>query len=282
MHGPPGTGKSQTIVNIIADALAHRRTVLMVCQKYAATRIVFEKLKQVGLDGLRLEVADPEQNRKAIYKAIREQVKSLPMQYPAELSGRRARIASELACLESELDEYARAVHEPVKAIGLNYRQMKAIEGETYARFDSVRALPAIEPIVAQMSSLQLESVCREIESAGSTFGVAKPRTNPWRFRRLMLQVTSTLKPDVLGIIDALRVCDDEHMRRITTSDAGVAITGDIEGFRDTANRLVQLLRDIREQPQSSRVRVLRAWIREMRRASPDEIRLKSDACERL
>jgi hypothetical protein len=33
VHGPPGTGKSQTIVNIIADALAHERTVLMVCQK---------------------------------------------------------------------------------------------------------------------------------------------------------------------------------------------------------------------------------------------------------
>src|SRR5262249_8711369 len=29
VHGPPGTGKSQTIVNVIADTLAHGRTVLM-------------------------------------------------------------------------------------------------------------------------------------------------------------------------------------------------------------------------------------------------------------
>jgi hypothetical protein len=47
VHGPPGTGKSQTIVNIIADALAHGRTVLMVCQKQAATRVVLERLRAV-------------------------------------------------------------------------------------------------------------------------------------------------------------------------------------------------------------------------------------------
>ncbi|MEX0802769.1 MAG: DUF4011 domain-containing protein, partial [Candidatus Binatia bacterium] len=36
VHGPPGTGKSQVIVNIVADALAHGEHVLVVCQKKAA------------------------------------------------------------------------------------------------------------------------------------------------------------------------------------------------------------------------------------------------------
>jgi hypothetical protein len=36
VHGPPGTGKSQVIVNIVADALAHGQTVLVVCQKKAS------------------------------------------------------------------------------------------------------------------------------------------------------------------------------------------------------------------------------------------------------
>jgi primosomal replication protein N'' len=38
VHGPPGTGKSQTIVNLIADALAHQRTVLMICQRQPLPR----------------------------------------------------------------------------------------------------------------------------------------------------------------------------------------------------------------------------------------------------
>jgi hypothetical protein len=45
IHGPPGTGKSQTIVNIIADALAHEQKVLMVCQKPAALDVVMARLK---------------------------------------------------------------------------------------------------------------------------------------------------------------------------------------------------------------------------------------------
>src|SRR5699024_4446033 len=40
VHGPPGTGKSQTITNIVADALARKEKVLVVCQKRAALDVV--------------------------------------------------------------------------------------------------------------------------------------------------------------------------------------------------------------------------------------------------
>ena len=33
VRGPPGTGKSQAIVNLIANALAEKKKVLLVCQK---------------------------------------------------------------------------------------------------------------------------------------------------------------------------------------------------------------------------------------------------------
>lgn len=50
--GPPGTGKSQTIANIIAVAAATGRRVLFVAEKRAAIEAVTERLAQVGLDGL--------------------------------------------------------------------------------------------------------------------------------------------------------------------------------------------------------------------------------------
>ena len=48
IHGPPGTGKSQTIANLIAALVAHGRKVLFVAEKRAAIDAVLSRLKGVG------------------------------------------------------------------------------------------------------------------------------------------------------------------------------------------------------------------------------------------
>ncbi|MBN4055459.1 DUF4011 domain-containing protein [bacterium AH-315-K03] len=47
--GPPGTGKSQTITNMISQLLATGKTVLFVSEKTAALDVVYRRLHQVGL-----------------------------------------------------------------------------------------------------------------------------------------------------------------------------------------------------------------------------------------
>ena len=47
--GPPGTGKSQTIANLIAQCLAVRKTVLFVAEKAAALDVVYRRLREHGL-----------------------------------------------------------------------------------------------------------------------------------------------------------------------------------------------------------------------------------------
>ena len=49
LHGPPGTGKSQTISNLIAHNLAHGRRVLFVSEKKAALDVVHNRLAKIGL-----------------------------------------------------------------------------------------------------------------------------------------------------------------------------------------------------------------------------------------
>jgi len=56
MHGPPGTGKSQTITNIIANALYCRKRVLFVSAKKAALDVVQKRLEEIGLDPFCLEL----------------------------------------------------------------------------------------------------------------------------------------------------------------------------------------------------------------------------------
>ncbi|WP_316399221.1 AAA domain-containing protein [Bradyrhizobium sp. 33ap4] len=56
IKGPPGTGKSQTITNIIAAAAAQGRTVLFVAEKMAALDVVHRRLRDAGLSSLALEL----------------------------------------------------------------------------------------------------------------------------------------------------------------------------------------------------------------------------------
>lgn len=74
IHGPPGTGKSQVIVNLIADAMAHGKNVLLVSQKRAALDVVFNRLEALGLGRFAVLIHDYRQDRKAIYEKIRRQI----------------------------------------------------------------------------------------------------------------------------------------------------------------------------------------------------------------
>ena len=58
LEGPPGTGKSQTITNLLANALAEGKRVLFVAEKAAALAVVQERLTAVGLDPFCLNLHD--------------------------------------------------------------------------------------------------------------------------------------------------------------------------------------------------------------------------------
>ena len=55
LHGPPGTGKSQTITNMIANALSKGRRVLFVAEKQAALSVVKKRLDDIGIGDFCLE-----------------------------------------------------------------------------------------------------------------------------------------------------------------------------------------------------------------------------------
>lgn len=64
--GPPGTGKSQTIANIIAQCLSSGRTVLFVAEKSAALDVVHRRLKAHGLSDACLELHSNHTDRKSV------------------------------------------------------------------------------------------------------------------------------------------------------------------------------------------------------------------------
>ena len=64
--GPPGTGKSQTITNMIAQCLGEGRTVLFVAEKAAALDVVHRRLVATGLGDAVLELHSNKTDRKSV------------------------------------------------------------------------------------------------------------------------------------------------------------------------------------------------------------------------
>ncbi|NDU93455.1 AAA domain-containing protein [Spirosoma terrae] len=77
IQGPPGTGKSQLIANLMADAAASGKRVLLVCQKRAALDVVNERLSQVGMAPFLALIHDFQDDRRTLYQQIANQISSI-------------------------------------------------------------------------------------------------------------------------------------------------------------------------------------------------------------
>lgn len=77
IEGPPGSGKSQTITNLIAAAINDGKKVLFVAEKMAALNVVKDRLDKAGLGGFCLELHSHKSNKLKILHDLNEQYKQL-------------------------------------------------------------------------------------------------------------------------------------------------------------------------------------------------------------
>jgi very-short-patch-repair endonuclease len=105
--GPPGTGKSQTITNIIANTLAQRRSVLFVAEKRAALEVVQRRLRQVGLGDFCLDLFSAKASKVAVLEQLN---RAQQVRETADEEGWK-RSAGEAAELRAELNGYVRELH---------------------------------------------------------------------------------------------------------------------------------------------------------------------------
>ena len=108
MDGPPGTGKSQTIANVIAQLIRDGKTVLFVSEKAAALDVVFSRLAEVSLDRFVLTLHSHKATRKAVAQDLGEALAETPQAQSRFTASDRARIKRE----RKQLTDYALAVNE--------------------------------------------------------------------------------------------------------------------------------------------------------------------------
>ncbi|WP_419191538.1 DUF3320 domain-containing protein [Engelhardtia mirabilis] len=107
LEGPPGTGKSQTITNLIANALGQGKRVLFVAEKRAALEVVRRRLEAIGLGPFCLELHS---NKIAKREVVAQLGRALDAAAAAGIDPRAA-LATPLARVRDELASHADALH---------------------------------------------------------------------------------------------------------------------------------------------------------------------------
>jgi hypothetical protein len=113
LDGPPGTGKSQTIANIIAETLAAGKTVLFVSAKIAALEVVKRRLDKCGLGDFCLEVHSQKASKKEVVAELGRCLELVPEGMPDT--------AAQLQVLSdsrSKLNEFVAELHAVRQPLG--------------------------------------------------------------------------------------------------------------------------------------------------------------------
>lgn len=163
LEGPPGTGKSQTITNLIAQLLSSGKTVLFVSEKLAALEVVHRRLEAVGLGPFCLELHSNKANRQEVVKQF-ERALQQGRQNPPD---RWERICQELDEKRRRLDDTTRALHLK-RALGLSLYQ--ALEELVADKGDASVRLPGAESWSEAEFEERLE-VGQELFSAAARLG---------------------------------------------------------------------------------------------------------------
>ncbi|WAJ26304.1 DUF4011 domain-containing protein [Antarcticirhabdus aurantiaca] len=288
--GPPGTGKSQTIANMIAQCLASRRTVLFVAEKTAALDVVYRRLREHGLGSRCLELHSSKADRRHVLAQLRSAWEHGGAAEPGdwvELNGR-------LKVKRDELNGYAEALHAegpsgmtPYRALGLALRgenrhapalawpskdahdraafaeleDLAQALGRTFAAVGSTPALRLVD--VSEWSSAWQDRLLAAAANARDA-AEAVEGTSARLIRVLGLHPGETTRDDAIRLAEfaeALDGLDDEGAR--------LAVRADFARLREAGGELGRLVADFAAEEARLSARYDRA---ELRRVPVEDI----------
>ncbi|MDR1541636.1 MAG: DUF3320 domain-containing protein [Clostridiales bacterium] len=194
LHGPPGTGKSQTITNIIANTLYQGKTVLFVAEKMAALSVVQKRLEAIGLAPFCLELHSNKAQKKEVLSQL-ERSLSIGRIKPAEDFAERA---DSLLKLRSDLNDAAAQLHEP-RPIGMSLYEAIVKSEQLSGVLGSV---PFEPKLAARFSSSEYErwvEACETLEVAAMNCSGVRAHPlrelkNPHYSQALKTELEKTLK----------------------------------------------------------------------------------------
>ena len=279
IHGPPGTGKSQTIANLIATLLADRKRVLFVSEKTVALDVVKSRLEKCDLGVFCLDLHSDRGKKNEVYEQLRKS-----KQDSRERIGSPVSVDDLIKCRD-RLNSVVRLLHHQHDTLG---KSVYEVQGE----FAQLRHLPRSEdfqvPHTTELTSQWIDdaaSAADHIASRPEEF--RNHHSSRWSLLRtpqLTLNFPDQIRKDMKDVreaVETLRERTDPHSRWLglteveSKEDIGTmtqllqlltqAPTSGIPGVwldRNTAKRLIQVSEDRARQQQERRhlEKMLSSW----------------------
>jgi Protein of unknown function (DUF4011)/AAA domain len=172
MDGPPGTGKSQTIANMIGALLHAGKTVLLVSEKAAALDVVRDRLTRAGLGGYLLELHAHKAKCKEVAVSLAKALDVVPAT-PAAVP------PTDAASMRPEqLNAYAKAINRVRDPLGRSLHDVLAM----IASLPVVPAAPATDVAPAHLTAELLGEIRRAAAALAAAWRpAAQGRSFPWR-----------------------------------------------------------------------------------------------------
>ena len=200
MKGPPGTGKSQTIANIIAECIANGKSVLFVSDKMAALEVVYKRLSQVGLAHFCLELHSSKANKQQVVAELKRSLDEnlVPRKLPS------AHEFERLAEYREALNGYVTALHDKRPYLQRSVYDVLSI-------ISSLERAPFVSVGLTELGTLTPQKM-RELEELVSQLSkvwqVIEEPDFPWlgyRADKYNLEIRSELLTTLVKINEKLR-----------------------------------------------------------------------------
>ena len=242
IEGPPGTGKSQTIANMIAECLVEGKKVLFVSQKMAALEVVKKRLEKVGLGDYCLELHSRKTNKKKVIEELGK-----VMQQPKKPDHDHDQDLVKLEQLRGELNNYVRELHSQFGNLGMTpYKAIGIINSNS-----DVEDISFLFNKPEEWIRDKFEACIDLLDRLGRNLvNVQNLITHPWKFSRLTeLSYSTKLKSkELMGSLLKL----SENLRVNFQKLSQVCFYKSVKCFRDIED-LIDVADILAASPQSSR-----------------------------
>ena len=198
LDGPPGTGKSQTIANIIADALSEGRRVLFVSEKVSALEVVKRRLDDCGLGYFCLECHSSKANRKAVLDELKYCL-NLPVEVYEDVTPK----LEEAKQRRVSLNSYVRSIHRRRPPLGLSPYELYGHVSRSHRLSQAMKSRCEL-PSVDHLDRARFEEWLSLLDRASeSSHVILNHQRHPWRGCQLTVR-TLTLSDELhhhLGVL---------------------------------------------------------------------------------
>jgi len=243
--GPPGTGKSQTIANMIANCLAVGKTVLFVAEKTAALDVVYRRLREHGLGNHCVELHSNKTDRRHFLAQLKASWEHGERSDPDEWIA----INERLQLRRDTLNAYVEALHRPYPngwtpylALGIALRAaeapapelswargvthdeptlaaLEAVAAEVGLVFASVQRVPALDLVdIDEANSVRQEELLSAAQSLRNAADLLAVALDAYRTSVGLIAGDQAITDQIAGLTALARALDDCRGRDISVA----------------------------------------------------------------